>query len=129
MDYCEPTDIDVRYGAANVSAWADIDNSEDEEAKTARKAEAISVVSETIDDVLRTTAYHVPCVTSSGTTPTTIKDMAAWMAGLWLYESRGGQELDSEKKPVHRYYYIRVHMEAKLEAIRTDLVKLDALAT
>jgi hypothetical protein len=109
-----------------VSEWADLNNVSISSDIASAIAEAIAVVCDDIDDLLRASSYQIPCANEQGTTPTTIKDLAAWAAGLWLYETRGSMEMDSEGKSKHRYSHIRQYVDQRLEAIRAGARILDA---
>jgi hypothetical protein len=124
--YCVRADIEVRYGRTNVSEWADINNEAISTDIDSMVSEAISVVCDDIDDLLRASSYQIPCANEQGTTPTTIKDLAAWAAGLWLYEARGSMEMDSEGRPRHRYSHVRQYVDQRLEAIRSGMRVLNA---
>ena len=126
--YCTRSDIEDMYGAKNVAKYADLDNDADTTAIAARIARAIEAVGAEIDDVMRCCAYRLPLETESGTTPTSIKYLAASMAGIWLYEARGGEEYDPRSgQPVHRYEHRKTSNCSTLEEIRAGQRRLDAV--
>jgi hypothetical protein len=124
--YCTTADINQVFGPTNVTKWADLDNDADAAKIASRITAAIAYASEAIDDVLRCTSYAIPVVNASDTTPITIKDLAAKLAGIWLYEARGYPDVDRESgQPVHRYAWMKKDCEQTLEEIRTGRRKLD----
>jgi hypothetical protein len=127
MAYSVRADIENTFGAANVSKWADLDNTGDETIIAARIAWAIASADGEIDDKLRGKAYVVPIVGMSGTTPRGIIDLSARYAGVLLYESRGIQEYDPNTgAPAHRLAWHRDNVERILYEIVTGKRKLDA---
>lgn len=124
MAYSATTDIDLFYGSGNVTAWADINQDANATTIANRKAEAIAVADDEIDDVLRTTPLSGSLPLS--TVPTTIKDLSRKLAGLWLYESRGSYDVTSEGSPVHRWMFIRKMCEKTKREIRTGKIKTSA---
>lgn len=127
-DYCEKSDIADVVGNTNLEAWADISNSEDAAEITARINRAIDVASDEIDDAMRTSPYLIPLVTAAGITPTVIVDIAAKLAGVWLYDPRGSEDWDRETgKPLHSLSPVKAEAEKKLEDIRTGKKRIDAL--
>jgi hypothetical protein len=127
--YCTKADIEQVFGTTNVSKWADLDNDSDATKIANRIAAAIAYASEVIDDVLRCTSYLIPAATAAGATPTTIKDLTAKIAGIWLYEARGSHDFDGNSgQPYHRYAWVRRDCMRTLENIRTGRRKLDAVS-
>jgi hypothetical protein len=125
--YCAKADIEQVFGPTNVSKWADLDNDADGTKIASRITAAIAYASEAIDDVLRCTSYQTPVVTASEATPTTIKDLAAKLAGIWLYEARGSHDFDQNSgQPYHRYAWVKRECYRTLEDIRNGRRKLDA---
>lgn len=125
--YCDRDDIEAVFGVDNVELYADLDNDDDSGKITARIAQAISVASEEIDDLMRGLHYRLPLATAGGTTPTSIANLAAHLAGLWLYESRGAVDLDREGSPVHRLRYLREWTDRVINDIQSGRRKLDAM--
>jgi hypothetical protein len=125
--YCAKTDIEQVFGPTNVSKWSDLDNDADATKIANRITAAIAYASESIDDILRCTSYPIPVVTAADATPATVKDLAAKLAGIWLYEARGSQDFDRDSgQPYHRYAWVRRDCYRTLEDIRTGRRKLDA---
>jgi len=73
------------------------------------------------------TSFAVPVVNVNGEVPTTVADLTARLAGLWLYEANGADKIDRGGEPIHRYSFMREDVMRRLEAIRTGLVKVDAV--
>lgn len=92
--YCDQNDVENVFGANNIISWSNLDN-EMATANTVRIQKAIDVAEEHIDNRFRNSRYAVPF---SGTIPEVITDMAAKLAGVWLYQSRGIDESDEEEK-------------------------------
>lgn len=126
--YCDQTDIEDIFGSDAVDKWLTVDATDGSSEKAARLARAIAYAGDRIDDVLRTTSYKVPAATSSAATPTTIENLAASLAGLWMFSIRGHQDIEMrEGLPIHRYYFLEKQVNEQLELIRTGKVKLDAV--
>lgn len=124
MSYCADADLDALFGAANVKKWADLDNDADAAKIAARKAAAREYADEYLDDRLRPGPVTLPVSTVS----VTLKDAAARVAGIWLYESRGHNErLDSEDEPpVDRMAIHRRHVEKFLRDVNSGAIRLNA---
>ena len=126
--YSTDDQIDDVFGAVNVTSWSDMDNDGNAATITARKDRARVVAKARIDGVLRDTHYGVPPVNSAGTTPVTIVDLEARLAGVWLYESRGVVDFDPKSgAPYHRLSFVRRENRRDLEEIRSGKRKLDAI--
>jgi hypothetical protein len=91
--YCSRSDVNDVFGASNVTKWADLDNDADATKITARVTRAISWATNEINDRLRDSAYTVPF---NGSALPVIVDLAATLAGIWLYRARG---TDDETNP------------------------------
>lgn len=126
--YCVLANIHAAYGTENVTQWSDLDNDADSAKKAARITAAIAYASEKIDDVARTTNLAIPLANASASTPTTITNLAAILAGLWLYEARGTQDMDARTgTPIHRLAFRKKEAEQTLDDLRAGAIKLDAL--
>ena len=126
--YCALADIEAAFGTENTTTWSDLDNDADATKKAARVAAAIAYASDAIDDVIRVANYTIPLANTAGTTPTTITNLAATLAGLWLYEARGTQEMNARTgEPIHRLAFRREYAERTLDNLRTGTIKIDAL--
>lgn len=126
--YCARADIEAVFGPSNVLIWADLDEDADASNITARITLAISVASEEIDDAVRLMHYTVPLADASQTTPVTITNLAATMAGIWLYEARGSQDFDEKTgAPYHRLAFRLEWAKRFIEQLRTGDRKISAL--
>jgi hypothetical protein len=132
--YCALADIENAFGKENVSGvsgtggWVDLDNDGNSANRTARANAAIAYASDAIDDVVRNTNYTIPLATAASATPTTVTNLAAILAGLWLYEARGTQDMNPRTgEPVHRLAFRREYAERTLDQLRKGEIKLDAL--
>lgn len=126
--YCTRSDIEATFGVQSVAKWATLQTGYTAEQITARITQAIAVASEDIDDVLRFAGYEIPCVNSSGTTPTTVLQLAADLAGVWLYESRGVDDVDASGNPRHRLQYHYERAQQKLQRIAARTIKINTLS-
>ena len=122
--YCTPADVFAAYGRANVTQWADLDNSHNGPAIAGRIATAIDEAKNEIEDRLRGGGYLLPF----DPVPTTIRKLAAQYAGVWLYESRGIEDYDETSgKPQHKLAWQRQNFEKVLADIRAGKRTLDAV--
>lgn len=94
MAYITQTDIENIFGISNVRKWSQLDNDQ-AASDNPRIARAIVVADSEIDDIFRVTQYTVPLTAVSGTLEL-VKDWAAKLAGVWIYECRGLQDDDEE---------------------------------
>jgi len=124
--YCTQSNIEATFGVNNVETWAKLESGYSAAQITARITRAISVASEEIDDTLRFAGFEVPCVDSSGSTPTTIEQICADLAGVWLYESRGVDDVDDAGNPRHKLQFFAERAQRRLEQIAERRRKIDA---
>jgi hypothetical protein len=88
--YANRSDIELIFGAQNVSVWADLDSDQDTVKIGARVCWALKNVTAEMNDKLYNGPYRVPFIkTSTVPYPTQIVNTCARMAGLSLYEARG----------------------------------------
>lgn len=121
--YCEKTDVEAVFGASNIEKWADLDSDGDAGKIAARIEAAIVFAHNRVDDLLRGGPYAIPIV---GVAPHTIKDAAAKLAGVWLYEARGVEDFDeSSGEMLHRLSPIKRDAERTLAHIRGGALRLD----
>lgn len=127
--YTDEATIKLVYGVTSVDKWANLDNDANATKMTNRINRAISIASEEIDDILRSSPYKGPPYTKADgtTTPTIIAEIASVLAGLWLYESRGAIDVDEQGKPVHGHAFRRRWAYEKLHRIRKGDDTIDAL--
>lgn len=102
MSYIVQSNIEDVFGVANVAKWSQLDP-DSTTADTDRISSAIAWAEDWIDSRLRDSRYEVPIQGSSGT-PSLIVDVAAKLAGHWLYRSRGFRDDDQtgDKIAEHR---------------------------
>ena len=120
MSYCQRSDIEDIFGVTNVAQWADLDNDEKAAKITARIARAIAVADAEVDSRLRGSPLTVPVVDSAGDTPVLITDVAARLAGVWLYENRGVQDAPEDSNGEHRLSGHRRRAEKQLAMFRAN---------
>jgi len=125
--YCTRADVEATFGVDNVSLYADLDNDADATKILARITLAISVASAEIDDMARGTHYAIPLVNASGSTPTSITNLASHLAGLWLYEARGGVDMDKQGNLIHRWQHLRNWADGFLRDLLNGTRKIDAV--
>lgn len=89
--YAGQQDIEDWFGIDNVASWSQLDN-EVATADETRIARALAYADRQIDRELRTAGVSVPVATSSADFDL-LGDIAAEMAGVWLYLARGKQDL------------------------------------
>lgn len=130
MSYCTSADIQQVFGTTVANTWADLDEDSNSTKITARYVRAALVASEQIDDVARAASYRVPIANSAGSTPTTIVDLAATLAGLWLYEARGCLDVNQQTgEAMHRYSYKKLEARRALNEIRDRKLRILDAAT
>lgn len=124
-NYCTESEVDDLWGVGNVTTWSDLTNADSRD--TARIARAIAWASDYIDDVFRTAQWNIPLANAASTTPNTIVQMCAQLAGWWLYNPRGTADFDPRTgNPGHRLSWAKVDADARLEEYRVgDIRKLD----
>lgn len=121
--YAVRLDIENIFGVFNVSKWADIDGQTHPVAIIARITEALTLITEEIDDILRGGPYTIPFTV----VPSMIKRICATLAGIWLYEARGVTDTDANGQPLHKYVSMKQDAYSKLQAIRCGAIVLDGL--
>ncbi len=124
MAYCTRSDIEAIYGKT-VAAWADVDQSGDQTAISNRIEHAISVAENEIDAMMRNSWLAVPLRDQAGGVPPLITEIAATLAGVWLYELRGVEQVDERGQPIHRLALKRQWALQTLEAVRRGVMQLD----
>lgn len=126
--YCTRADIEDLFGVSNVEKWADLDNDLDQDNIDDRITRAITEASDDIDEVMRGGPYDIPIVVTGGsTTPTGITNIAATLAGVWLYTKRGIEDFDQEEGTAkHKLAFNEDEARAKLAEYRASVRRLDA---
>ena len=129
MSYCDRTDIEAIFGIQNVAKWADLDNDQDAEKVEARIDKAIAFADNKIDDRLRRSVYTVPLEGAGDEDPpSSVVDMAATFAGVWLYESRGVMDFDPDTGIArHQLSYQKKAVETKLRNILSGVETIDCI--
>ena len=95
---------------------------------TSRISEAITEAMDDIDEKMLGGPYTVPIAKADTSIPTGITNTAAKLAGVWLYENRGVQDYDAEKRTAkHRLSYHKDEAYRKLSEYRAQTRRLDAV--
>lgn len=129
MSYLTRADIESKFGKKNIAVWADLDNDQVENDIAARITAAIAFADESVDNALRFGRYALPITDASGVTPRVIVDIAASMAGVWLYENRGVQDFDPDTgKPQHRLHWQKIDARKTLTHLRMGQIELNAVS-
>ena len=123
MTYATRTDIDNVYGSANVTQWADINNTGDPTEIDARVAWALAEADDRIDNRMREGPYAIPF----DPVPRTITNIAARLAGYYLYESRG--LIDPDNAAQNQVKPSRDYAERQLDDALSNRIRLDATRT
>ncbi len=127
ISYCNSSDIGQVFGNTNRDKWADLDDDANAVNMAARIAVAVLVADDEIDDSARCQHYRLPLANAAGSTPRTIINLAATIAGLWLYEARGSNDFHPQTGvPSHRLAWKSLWVRRTLRDIRTGIRKIDA---
>lgn len=113
MAYCTQSDIEQIFGVRNVATWSNLDNSSTS-ADGPRINAAIEYARTWLDDRFAGGRYQLPLTTDGSNVPSTIRDLAARLAGVWLYESRGMDEQDENGRPFNRLAFHRRYVERQV---------------
>ena len=112
MSYCNRTDIENVFGQDNVAIWSNLDN-DGLEADETRIAAAIAFAAAHIDARMHAGRYALPLRAASGQL-TQITDLAARLAGIWLYEARARTEPSADAADTSRFAEMRSRVDAQL---------------
>lgn len=104
--YPTRADVEAVFGLENVKKWADLDNDEDDGLIEARVQWACCEASAWLDDQLRAGPYEIPFAAPY---PRQVIGVAARVAGVKLYESRGVTDVNVDGDPIDS---LQVHREA-----------------
>ena len=127
-DYIDSADIYAVFGESNVGKWADLDNDADSVKIAARVNNAILWAENEINSRLRNSAYVLPLANADDEVPAEIVDVAANLAGVWLYENRGVQDYNPDTgQVVHRLRWNRDRAEKTLREILAGVRVVDAV--
>lgn len=130
MAYTTRAAIEVMFGKKNIAKWADLDEDGADETVAARITAAIAYADAEIDSRLRDTMYTLPIATRAGGVPAEIADISNRLAAVWLYETRGVFEFDSEtERPLHKLIWHKRDAERKLAEIVGLKRRLDSTLT
>lgn len=124
--YCTQSDIENIFGVSNVALWSNLDNTTTT-ANATRITAAITYATARINNYMRGGLYAVPLVVNSDAA--SVVDVAATIAGIWLYSSRGQLDtnaLTGATYPSNRYNGILRAAFAKMLNWRLGLEQLDA---
>ena len=129
--YCNSTsDVDNVFGRSNVDKWALLSTLDPASAGgmaeiVARRLLGVQYATSYIDDRLRDGPYALPLTKTDGTVPYTILQLAATLAGIWLYENRGTVDYNAETGIAeHRYSYKAKWCEKTLDQISSRKIRL-----
>ena len=104
MAYIVKADIEAVFGVENIKTWADLDSDKNQVKIDARVTTAITAAEDDCNSLLQSGPYEIPF----GTAPTLIKTICAKLAGVWLYDARGTEDVDADGSPVNK---MRPHYE------------------
>ena len=110
--YISQTDVENVFGTRNVAQWSNLDQTTTV-VDTARVALAISYAETVVEERFRGSKYAVPFAATGSAIPVTLKDWCAKLAGVWLYENRGGR--DSARDDAAVTNRIQFHKKSALD--------------
>lgn len=125
--YCVLADIEDLFGATNVATWSKLQSDDSAATILARQTRAIAAVCAKMDAYFRKAGYRIPVVDEDGSTPTEVKDCAATLAGIWLYQARGVDDVDRNGMPANK---LRWHYEDALRFladVRDGNIRINAI--
>jgi len=126
MGYCTAQDIYDVFLQTEVDSWVDPSGVLSSEQRAARLERAIAYATAEIDDALRGGPYVLPLTGTSTGSMVTITNIAATLAGVWLYEARGVVDFNPDTgAPNHRLTWKRTEARNVLRDIRSGLRELD----
>lgn len=105
MAYIVKADIEAIFGVENVKKWADLDGDNIQSKIDARVVVAITAAEDDCNSSLESGPYIIPFAVA----PTIIKTICAMLAGVWLYNVRGTDDVDGNGNPVNK---MRIHLNA-----------------
>jgi phage gp36-like protein len=125
--YCTQSDIEDHFGVSNVETWAKLETGYSAAQITARITRAIAGVGAKMDAYFRKGGYRIPVVDEDGETPTEVKDCAACLAGVWLYQSRGVDDMDRNGIPQNKLRWHYVDAMQFLADVRDGNIRINAI--
>lgn len=114
MAYIVKADIENIFGVENVAKWADLDGDSVQSKIDARVEESITAAEDDCNSSLDGGPYTIPFSSA----PTLIKTICAKLAGVWLYDVRGTDDVDGDGNPINK---TRVHYKDAMRMIREIL--------
>ena len=125
MPYAQTCDLNTRFGASNITAWSNLDNTSSNP-DTNRIAAALGWASEYIDNRLRRSKYLTPLASNSGSPLLQVTDWAAVLAGWWLYTSRGMRDTDDAK--LAKLEGLKSQVDPQIDELLNGQIEIDAQA-
>jgi phage gp36-like protein len=126
--YCERVDLEAVFGKENIVIWADLDDTRIAFQITNRINTAIAYATSEVEDSLRGSLYVIPLVEKTGgsNSEQTIRTLCATIAGIWLYESRGTEDIVLEGNRVfHRLTALKMAAMNKLRGLKALQMRID----
>lgn len=107
--YCSKTDVQMAFGKINADKWADVDNNGLQTMIDARYNWAIEQATNELDGRLADSPYQFPLAVpvDPAQYPPILRRMAAFLAGVLMYESRGITDMGPEGQPIHHLSWHR----------------------
>ena len=125
MAYSARSDVEDVFGVDNVAKWADLDADADATKIANRITRAIAAGDAKIDQRFRSSQYAVPLVPGTSG-DVVVTDWSARLAGVWLYESRGTNEMDQKGRPFNRMSGQEKKVMDHMDRVMTGKERLDA---
>jgi|SRR3990172_324296 len=119
--YANRSDIELIFGASNVSKWADVDNNGIVDNISNRVCWALQNAQADIDNRLLGGPYAVPFILPY---PRQIITTTARLAGVMLYDSRGVTDFSELGNPLHQLHYHKSMVEKVLSGILSRSIRL-----
>lgn len=124
--YIAKSDIEDVYGRSNVKSWGDLDNDGVGTKIDARIERAIVFAESDVNTMLSGGPYSVPF---TGSIDAIIIEICAKLAGAWLYNARGTDDIDGEGKPINKTWANEKDARMKLTDIVSGKRKLAVTGT
>jgi phage gp36-like protein len=123
--YCTQDQIDDRYGATNVSAWADMEGLGTTNANISGRIDrARTVATAYINALLEQSPHEFNVPITGDTVPTLIEDACVKLSAYWLSTARGVKDYDEEGKPMTRLYVDYLDAMQILDKIAAGTLKV-----
>ena len=121
--YAAQSDIEDVFGCDNVAIWSQLNN-DSTGPDDVRLLKPLAFADAAIDDALRGGPYALPLSAADGSIPPQLTNWAATIAGIWLYQSRGGRAGDQEAT---RYAQVLADIYQQIALAKSGTLHLDAL--